>query len=295
MLDKSVEELYKKIAESNTTLNIDAIPDSDTFIRKMESFLGITTGELKKYISILRDSHKILIMELEKEDKSRDIKKIEGYVVADLEIIKNLKTYFQKVLEEGYNKQYHTNLQVHQIIKEIFPKLASLKNTPLGQIANKSIMLEEFQKYVEKVYEEFTPEWQETKYQEILSFYEEKETVPDPEDEKIILAETDERRAIDDDLYKDFRSGSVTKAVNKLLQIYGVDFFFRVYLRKYEFEFLKNVIEAGHIDKKTDLKLLKAMLKKIRTNFDKDNKLIEHSEELYQLEKAVTKMLLFKH
>ena len=295
MLSKSVEELYKKIAETNSNLNVDSIPSSDVFLRKMESTMGISIGELTKIISILRDCHKILIIELEKEDKAHDNKKIEGYVAADLEIIKNLKNYYQSVLEEGYNKQYNTRLHIYQIIKEIFPKLASLKNTPLGQIANKAIMLDEFQKYIEKVYEEFTPDWQEKKYNEIISFYEKGESAEEQIKEDYSVSSSDERRAIDDDQYKDFKSGAATKAVNKLLQIYGVDFFFRVYLRKYEFDFLKNVIDAGHIDKKTDLKLLKSMLKKIRLNFDKDDKLIEHSEELYQLEKAVTKMLLFKH
>ena len=71
MLSKSVEELYRKIEEANSTLNADSIPNSDVFLRKMESTLGISIGELRKIISILRDCHKILIIELE---KGNDIK-----------------------------------------------------------------------------------------------------------------------------------------------------------------------------------------------------------------------------
>ena len=66
-----------------------------------------------------------------------------------------------------YEKQFKKHLLIHQLIKELFPIIKNFNNTELGQIANKAIMLNEYERMIEKDFNEFSTEFQERQLIEI--------------------------------------------------------------------------------------------------------------------------------
>ena len=146
---------------------------------------------------------------------------------------------------------------------EIFPIIRSLNNTPIGQIANKAIMLEEFEKLMERNFSEYTDEWKRNKLAEELKkaniatektkkkpevkeVKKERRKPPIIETEELLDSgeEIEFKRATDGKVYQDFISKSKSYPIQRIFNIYGIKFFLRVYLRKYKFSYIKDLVKS---------------------------------------------------
>lgn len=297
----TIEEIYQEINKQNALLGMRAIPHSDDFLKYITSLLGIDTGLARRIIRVLINSHRIFSMEIVAEDSARNIPRVEGYVVADINVVRRLKSYFQSELMLEYEKQYQKRYLFHQIVKEIFPVMRSLNSTHLGQLANKAIMLEEFERLLEKNFTEYTDEWKDEHLKRELS----EANLPAgksgaagragkggsaggrPERGRPVT------RAIDSRRYEDFLSKSNSYPLQRILKIYGVNFFMQVNLRKYQFSYLKRLVEDGQLSRRSDLLLLREMIQTVKTNMHRDAGISPHINELYELEKSVTHCLFF--
>ena len=307
MLQKLCDDIHALIIQANSKNNLEALPNSDQFIRETSSILTIDNHLVRRVINILRESHKILSLEVVQEDKNKDIKKIECYVDTDLKTIKRLKIIFQNVLMDEYEHEHGRRLMTHQIIKDIYNRISVYKNTPLGQLANKAIMLEEFEYLIEKNYKEYSDAWKSKKLAEILNQTENvlSET-DDPGSDKPAAGPSaaatvpanmrtipENKRAIDTEQYAEIAQSVTPQSINKMIQIYGINFFYRVQLRKYNFSQLRNIIEGGIIQKREDLKLLKDMIKTVRKNVQNDLELEKYMDELNGLDQTITHYILY--
>ncbi len=297
MLTRHIEEIYNLIKKRNSTNSVNAIPHSDELTKELQASHGLEAHDIRRIITVLKEAHKIFSIEVVKEDKDKDIRRVEGYVITDHQTIKRLKTYFQAVLTEEYERQFYRKLMFQNIMKEVYSKPGHFKNTPIGQVANKAMMLDEYDKLLEKHYWEYNDEWIDKKYNEILQIIKEEEKKKEePEKEKKEEETGKEKkqtqRAVDSEKYKSFKNDSSQHSLNKILKIYGVDFFFRVNLRKYNFELLTDIIRKKQIDRKSDLKKLKDMLQKVKQNFDRDTKLGEYRDQIYELDRVLTSRIM---
>ncbi len=300
MLSENVEIIFKAILAQNSLNTRDAIPHSDEFIRKMESVNGFPPDFTDKCVRFLKDAHKIFIIEIVQEDEGRDIKKIEAYIDADMSTVRRLKNIFQKLLQDIYEEENHQRLMAHQIIRELFPKMNVYNNTPIGYIANKAIMLEEYELLLEKDFSQYTESYKEERIAELfeesggeleaLMGVAKKEEV-EPE---IVEKKPVNKRAIDSGRGSELSSMTSLQSIDKVLRIYGVDFFYRVNLRKYNFDLIRLVIEQKKITSREDLTLLKKMIQKIRDNAERDPGLTEHLEKLKNLERIISRRMLMR-
>ncbi|TFH41748.1 MAG: hypothetical protein E4G96_04880 [Chrysiogenales bacterium] len=169
MLKKFAEEIFRKILEHNSKINHESIPHSDSFEKEIRSLIGIDKPDFDRIIRVLKDSHWILSFEIIKEDRDNEIKRVDGYVEADLQTVRKLKNYFQKLLMDEYEKQFNKRMLVHQIVKDIYTRPSFYKNTPIGQIGNKAIMLDEYENLIERNFTEFTESWKLKKFSEVLT------------------------------------------------------------------------------------------------------------------------------
>jgi transcription initiation factor IIE alpha subunit len=299
MLDTYIEEVFNQIVAQNSKVGPDGIPHSDIFEKQIQALLGIDGMEINRIIRILKESHKIFTFEIIKEDSDNDIKRVEGYVETDLQTIRKLKNFFQKFLMDEYEKQFSKRLLVHQIVKDIFSRGAFYKNTMLGQIGNKAIMLEEYESFIERNFNEFTDSWKAKKLAEVVLNPENKklgESPPsDAAGQETAGGSPMGKRAIDSPKYQYYTSDKSKQSLDKVLQIYGVEFFFRINLRKYNFDLLKQVIESGEIDRRADLTVLKEMIQKMKSNIGKDPQLLEYAEKIYKLERIISRQMLYSH
>ncbi|MCX7679614.1 MAG: hypothetical protein N2316_10400 [Spirochaetes bacterium] len=303
-----IDEIYDEIKKQNSADDTKAIPHSDVFIRKVSALVGATPELVKQIIQILVNSHKIFSFEIILPDQLRNLPGVYGYVIADLNTIRRLKNIFYKELMYQYTKQFNKTAQVHQIIKEIFPVIRSYNNTPLGIAANKSIMLDEFEKLIEKKYSEYTEDYKEkqlaleisranleklieTSHLKTVSAqtaYEKKTATP----LSSALRETGQR-AVDSKSYNEFLSKKNKYPLQRIINIYGIDFFYKVNLRNYQFSYLKQLIKDGQIAKRSDLVHLREMLKTVRQNINNDPKLKEYENEIFELERTISHFLYF--
>jgi hypothetical protein len=297
----TVEEIYQEINKQNAVIGMRAIPHSDDFIKYVTSSLGVEADLVRRILRVLLNSHRIFSMEIVAEDTVRSIPRVEGYVVANINIVRRLKNYFQSELMVEYEKQFQKRYLFHQIVKDIFPVMRTLNNTMIGQLANKAIMLDEFERLLEKNFAEYTDDWKDERFARELQnaslpFANEKvpataETqgagVPRPVRAKPVT------RAIDSRQYEDFVSKSKSYPLQRILKIYGVNFFIQVNLRKYQFEYLKKLVEDGQLSRRSELLLLREMIQTVKSNMHRDAGITASLNDLYDLEKSVTHRLFF--
>ncbi|MDY6934256.1 MAG: hypothetical protein SVZ03_08550 [Spirochaetota bacterium] len=301
-INNIIEEVFEEISKANSVEGPNCIPHSDEFINQITANIAITVDLAKMIIGILHNSHKILTFEIVAEDKLRESPPVQGYVEANLDTIKRLKSYFQNELIIQYETEFHKRLSIHQVIKAVFPIIKSLNNTPIGKIANKAIMLGEYEGLLENQYDEFTDEWKEEHLKIELSkanlsdiFEKNYKKTTEEADDIVDEGEKKSQRAVDSKQYVDYISRSKSYPLDRILKIYGVDFYFRINIRKYKFSYLKGVIEKSNVFKRSDLLLLRDMLRKVKINLDKDPNLSEYEDIINNLERSIYHRLYFKN
>jgi len=300
MLEKMVDEVFNAIHRSNQENGMDSIPHTESLIKDLYATHGIDSEMFHRIIGILKEAHKIFVIEIAKEDRERKMHQVQGYVDADLTTIRRLKAFYQEALIEMYEEDTHTRQLYHQIIKQIFPRINIISNTPLGQIANKAIMLDEFEKLLHADMREYTEDWKLRKLKEVIEREDRiiaeshrKQVSETPGSKPVPESRKDTRRAVDSDRYEEFKKASEHESAQHVLGIFGVEFFLRVNLRKYNFAYVSEMVTNRTIDRKNDLLILKYMVRKIKDNIKGDPSLADYLEDLYALDRTVAKFIHF--
>lgn len=295
-----VEEVFDEIKKRHSVSGNKSIPHSDEFIKYCAGILGLGPDTVQQFLKVLVKAHKIFTIEITAQDALRNIPRVEGYIVADLTSIRKLKVYYQNELVTMYENQFYQKLMVHQVVKEIFPIMKSLNNTPLGQTANKAIMLEEIERLMEKNFSEYTEDWKDRQLAIEMSRADLGQlTAPGPgkaakDAEPVSRKKGDPtQRAVDSTKYTEFIVKNKSYPLERILKIYGFDFFLKVHLRKYQFGYVQRLVEEGQIKKRSDLMMLKTMLNTIKTNFQRDAELGHYADEIYNLERSIIHHLYF--
>jgi len=290
--------VYESIKSYNTYEYDPAVPMSDQFMKDFSSTEGYNEAEIKMAITILNEAHMVFIIAITKENKQTGNKKIDGYVVADQGIVSNLRSVYQRRLTEVYNKDRGTRYGYPQVLKDVMSNMHRLVNTPVGRVANIAIMLNEYDNLILKNSEEFTDSWKELKLNEFLEHGILEDEVEQEQKEGAVLkpggdAKSGTARAVDSPEFENYNKDDRALPPQKMILIYGADFFFRVKLRKYEFGLLRDMIKEGHIKRRADITLLKSMVKTIKGNFERDPKLNDFFEDIFHLDRELSKKLYF--
>jgi len=298
MINDFIDTVYKRIVALNSLYDLNSIPYSDSFCKETEYLFSLSINEINIIIKILSESHKIFVMEISKEQYDDKKDKLYGYVAADILIIEKLQGVFHKGLTVEYERRFGERKGSAQIIKELMPNLKSINNSILGIVLNKTVMLDNYLYLLRKNHNEYTEEWKrEHLNQQILKYhniFNKDSKGKDPgEDSSDGKGDARPQRAVDSPLMEDFTEHVTKESVEKVLHIYGVDFFFRVNLRKYKFLYLGQVIETGIIDRKEDLLKVKEMLKKVKENANKDKELEKYYDHIMSLDIKITRRISY--
>ncbi|MDA3900104.1 MAG: hypothetical protein PF637_06245 [Spirochaetes bacterium] len=298
-----IESVFRQIETRNHANNNQAIIHSDELKNILSAQMGVSKDVIAQVLSILLDTHKILHIDIIAEDKVRNIDKIEGFVVTELSVIRNLKNFFEKQLIILYEKQHHKSMGAASIIKDLFPQMQTINNTEIGQILNKTIILGEYEKMIEKEFTSYSHEWQEKRMIElgVERGFRWHSDIPElNEDNKSLEVELaapvetantppiELQRAVDTDEFNDFSNKSSKYPLDRILNIYGIGFFSKVYFRRYKFNYIKQLIDDRQIIRKSDLLQIKEILGVVKRNILRDPALSEHREDIYALDKAIT-------
>jgi hypothetical protein len=295
MISDFIGIIYKRIVALNSLYDVNSIPYSDSFCKDTESLFGLSTHEIVAIIKMLNESHKIFVMEISKEEHEDKKEKLYGYIAADITIIEKLQAVFHKGLADEYELKYGTRKGAYQIIKELVLNLKNINNSILGIFLNKALMLDNYAYLLKKNHNEYTEEWKNEHLKQQLANYESlsrKDTGNDKNAGKNDTGGKGEAarpvRAVDSPFMEDFTKLTTIGSIEKVLNIYGVDFFFRVNLRKYQFSYLSQIIDTGIIDRRNDLLMIKEMLKKVKENIHKDKGLEKYYDDIMSLDRKIT-------
>lgn len=306
---KILDDITKEILRRNKDIGPHAIPHSDQLNKFIQSSMGIPAESGKLAIRLLIEAHRILSIEIVADDQKHGIDRVEGYITADLSVVGQLKTYFQDLLCQLYEKQFKKHLLIHQLIKELFPIIKNFNNTELGQIANKAIMLNEYERLIGKDFSEFSTEFQEKQLIEIarrehfdytskiasLGSVIHETAVPEapsaPAEQSSLPNSFS--RAIDSQMYREFSEKKDHYPIQRILNIYGIDFFLKVNFRKYQFSQIKKLIDDRQITKREDLMAVRTMLDTVKQHLFSDKELDRRKGDIYDLERAVSHAIYF--
>lgn len=299
---KDLEELLNTIVidirKQNCERGPGAIPQSDRFYDYLTTTYSVIPYTIPKLIKILVDTHKIFSFNTVEGNNKQQVRRVEGFVVAEGNIIKTLLEIFSDELTREFSHEFSTKYPVERIIKEFFPKLKEYNNTPLGRSANIVINLMSLQANLERAIMQFNPKWQEKQLKieiekagGLASFIDgqistrgKAGSAADNENEKT-------RRVTDTPKYEEFKKYLSKNTIEKTLVVYGAEFYSRVCFREYRFTLVQKLIEDDRINDVNDLLMVKKMLKKTRENSDQDTNLQQYALDINELEKAINQKI----
>jgi len=293
-LEELLNAIYVDIRKRNTNRGLQAIPQSDEFYEQITKTYSLIPFAIPKLIKILVDSHKIFSFSIIEADRKERIRRVEGFVVAEGNIVKDLLERYSDELIRAYSHEFSAKYSVERIIKEFFPRLQEYNNTHLGMIANSVINLMGIQSNLGRNIMQYGVKWQEKQLRTeiansdpIENFFESDAGMKLTGTEESKKGEDQGPRATDAVKFEDFKRYVTKNSVEKTINVYGIEFYSRVCFREYQFSLVQKLIEDGIVCEKEDLKLVKKMLQKTRSNSDQDLNLQKYANDINDLEKLI--------
>lgn len=274
-----------RIKEINNNVYEEAIPTSDIIFRKYLNDLVYSEDMARYYLKLLAESNFIFMIQIVKPDTILKIPGIDGYVVAELDIIEKLLAVYNQRLVTIYEAEKRKLAGVETIIRELMPKVKELNNTPLGKVLNICIMLEQFTRIIHERPDHFQDAYRISKLKQFIS---EEDEFKEPEEEHEKIQQVEEiRRAVDTEEYQQLSKMNLTGNWAKAVEQFGVQFLIRVHLRKYEFDVLKKLLLQKRIAREEDLIFLRDSLRKMEERSLFNPELKKYLNEIKELKRIV--------
>jgi hypothetical protein len=274
-----------RIKEINNNVYEEAIPTSDIMFRKYLNDLVYSEDMARYYLKLLAESNFIFVVQIVKSDTVLRIPGIDGYVVAELDIIEKLLAVYNQRLVTIYEAEKRKLAGVETIIRELMPKVKELNNTPLGKVLNICIMLEQFTRIIHERPDHFQDAYRISK---LKQFIPEEDEFKEPEEEHEKIQQVEERRrAVDTEEYQQLSKMNLTGNWAKAVEQFGVQFLIRVHLRKYEFDVLKKLLLQKRIAREEDLIFLRDSLRKMEERSLFNPELKKYLNEIKELKRIV--------
>lgn len=274
-----------RIKEINNNVYEEAIPTSDIIFRKYLNDLVYSEDMASYYLKLLADSNFIFMIQIVKPDTILRIPGIDGYVVAELDIIEKLLAVYNQRLVTIYEAEKRKLAGVETIIRELMPKVKELNNTPLGKVLNICIMLEQFTRIIHERPDHFQDAYRISKLKQFIP--EEDEFKESEEEHEKIQQVQERRRAVDTEEYQQLSKMNLTGNWAKAVEQFGVQFLIRVHLRKYEFDVLKKLLLQKRIAREEDLIFLRDSLRKMEERSLFNPELKKYLNEIKELKRIV--------
>jgi hypothetical protein len=274
-----------RIKEINNNIYEEAIPTSDIIFRKYLNDLVYSEDMARYYLKLLAESNFIFMIQIVKPDTILRIPGIDGYVVAELDIIEKLLAVYNQRLVTIYEAEKRKLAGVETIIRELMPKVKELNNTPLGKVLNICIMLEQFTRIIHERPDHFQDAYRISK---LKQFIPEEDEFKEPEEEHEKIQQVEERRrAVDTEEYQQLSKMNLTGNWAKAVEQFGVQFLIRVHLRKCEFDVLKKLLLQKRIAREEDLIFLRDSLRKMEERSLFNPELKKYLNQIKELKRIV--------
>lgn len=247
------------------------------------------------HLRLLQEAHFIFVICIVEPDLRLNIPGIYGYAVAKNEILQPLLAEYHRRLEQIYEVQFSKRKAFSTIIRELMPEVKQYNNTPIGQVLNIAIMLEQFIRLIAEKPDEYEDYWKQMKLRQLLPDLESTEstTIDDLTDSEGTQADAAAeksakkvvRRAVDTPEYQELSRMNLSGSWGRAVEKYGVNFLIRVHLRKMELDLLKRLILRRNITREEDLRFLRDSLRVMEERFSMDRSMSHMLEPVRELKR----------
>ncbi|MGL4368942.1 MAG: hypothetical protein ACRCUT_04625 [Spirochaetota bacterium] len=305
-----VEKIYHEIESRNNTLTRNPIPQSDEFTGKVASLFNLDQTKISELIQTLVNSFMIFSFDTVDENIPLGIKKVEGYALADGPLLERLKKACNEELELQYTNQFTIKLSCDKIRGEVASKWEQFNNTDVGRVFRMSIMLERCSRILEREIMKYGKRSQEkqfaaecAKLSNLESYLKKNSENKDsewidvgvqsapahPSAAKTAFHEKNSDGAKEKEA--DLKNPAFRATIEKTIRVYGVEFYSRTCFKNYQFSLMQKIIAENLISGEKNLSAVKEVLRKVRSNSDKDENLQKYAAEINQLDKMINEFM----
>ncbi len=301
-LEELLNNIYIDIRTKNSERSPYSIPLSDEIYEQNARKYNLLPFSVPSLFKVLVDSHKLFQFKIVEADRTERIRKIDGFVVTEGNIIKSLIEIFSDELIREFSNEFSKRYTIDKIIRELVPKINEYNNTSLGKAANILINLLSFQSLLERNIMQYGAKWQEKQLKAELekcgpieNFIDIAASAPDIKEIKSEAArpqaDAQDKQSLERAKLRDFKAYSNKDSLEKTLTVYGVEFYTRVCFRDKQYVLVKKLVEDGVIKDKDDLVAIKKLLQKERQSSDTNAEIQKYAGEINNLEKSINLIL----
>lgn len=284
-------EIVSRIQKKNEGPKDSAILTSEDMYRKICSDIVESEEKTRTYLDLLAKANYVFVIKIVNEDKDNDIKGIQGYVVTDAVVLQRIKEYAFSELENLYSSQFYERKHATTITREMISEARKFNNTPFGNMLNVAVMLQQFDRILEKNAVNYTVTSKKIKLIEVLEEFVGHKIVDEVEKDLEKDLETNGIRAVDMDEYNRLQNMNLSGKWGGVVSKYGVQFVVRVHLRKFEFDTVRGLIKSKKIAQLEDLIFLRDSLRKMSLNVQTNPTIGPHVEKIADLQRLVQSKL----
>ena len=295
MSDKTIlMDIVKRIREIHLDKSgkLDPIPTSEDIYRRHLSNIYNNEKQCMDFLRMLEEAHFLFAMTLVEPDEALMIPGVEGYIVTEPVVLRNLRARATSELEQSYEQQFYQRKQATTIIRELLPRARSFNNTPLGRALNMAVMLQQFEHILVNEFEQYTDTWKSRKLMELMPG-----GSPDAETPSLSEGDFDPPpagpgtpnaplRAVDTDAVQEIQQMDQSGRWGDAVQKFGVEFLLRIHFRKYEFDKVAWLIKTGKLAAEKDLRYVRDTLRTMESRVDRDFRLREFTKPMVELKRA---------
>ena len=237
------------IRRRNALRDRDPIPVLGDLIPQLDQEFFRDRTALQACLDLLVEARYLIAFRLVEADPRLRGEAVSGYVVAEADVVRDLKTYIFGLLESAYEQQFYRRRTAVMIIQEMLQDIRKYNNSHIGRILNAAVMLQQYEQLLDRGSQEYLPAARETRLAELLRT----QSPPDQSAAPAASDETDPRRASDTPSGAEAEQMDLSGEWGQAVEKFGVEFLLRIHFRKNEFNKIKYLVNTRRVARESDL------------------------------------------
>lgn len=249
------QTIVDAVRQLNARRDRDPVPVQADLVPFLDSEFQRDRVKLQASLDLLAESNYLIACRLVEADPRMRVEAIQGYVVAEADIVRDLQAFIYERLEAAYEQQFYRRRSANAIIQEMLQNIRKYNNSHIGRILNAAVMLQQSEPILGRGGEDYTPARKEARLTELVEANPAiiKAGTEGPKDTYSSKPGGDPRRATDTDSGIEAEQMDLSGDWGRAVEKFGVEFLLRIHFRKNEFNKLKYLVNTRRVAREVDL------------------------------------------
>lgn len=255
---QAYREVVDVVRGLNTRRDRDPIPVAADLGPLLDQAFYRDRGRLQSVLDMLAESRHLIAFRLVEADPRMQVEAVMGYIVAEAEVVRELKAFIFERLEVAYERQFYRRRTAALIIQEMMQDIRKYNNSQIGRMLNAAVMLQQYDQLMGRGGHDYLPAAKEARLKELLQ-------ARDSERGESAAAgaeassgagdppKGDPRRATDTPSGLEAERMDLSGDWGRAVEKFGVEFLLRIHFRKNEFNKIKYLVNTRRVARESDL------------------------------------------